>query len=63
MQAMKIVESSKMEIDELEKKKQIIEEELKKIEKEIEENIRIIKEYCNHEYDEKGECIYCNEVK
>ena len=63
MQSVKIVESSKMEIDELNKRKEKIEKELEKIEKEIEENIRIIKEYCNHEYDEKGECKYCKIVK
>jgi len=57
MQAMKIVESSMNEIDELEKRKEIIN-------KQIEENKNIIRIYCSHSYiDNPSHCIYCGEKK
>tara|TARA_Y100000817_G_scaffold28068_1_gene19793 strand:- start:146 stop:352 length:207 start_codon:yes stop_codon:yes gene_type:complete len=57
MQAMKIVESSMNEIDELEKKKHIIN-------KEIEENKNIIRKYCTHTYiGNPSHCKYCGEKK
>ena len=55
MQAMKIVESSMNEIDELEKKKHIIN-------KQIEENKNIIRKYCTHSYID-NKCKYCGETK
>ena len=55
MQAMKIVESSMNEIDELEKKKHIIN-------LQIEENKNIIRKYCTHSYID-NKCIYCGEKK
>tara|TARA_B100000941_G_C28329334_1_gene460764 strand:+ start:387 stop:587 length:201 start_codon:yes stop_codon:yes gene_type:complete len=55
MQAMKIVESSMNEIDELEKKKQ-------NINKQIEENKNIIRKYCTHSYID-NKCKYCGETK
>jgi len=55
MQAMKIVESSMKEIDELEKRKE-------NINKEIEENKNIIRKYCTHSYID-NKCIYCGEKK
>ena len=52
MQAVKIVESSMMEIEELEKKKHIIN-------LQIEENKNIIRQFCSHSLDLNRSCLFC----